>query len=62
VLIVVITTLIVLATIAVLIGRGPVRDGGRGSRGPSLRFGPPYDPALTRDDAADTADPGPRER
>ncbi|MET9903869.1 hypothetical protein [Streptomyces sp. NPDC006446] len=61
-LIVVITTLIVLATTAVLIGRGPVRAGGRGSRGPSPHFGPPYDPALTRDDAADAADPGPRER
>ncbi|MCT9007382.1 hypothetical protein [Streptomyces rhizosphaerihabitans] len=53
--IVVITTLIVLATTAVLVGRGPVRYSG----GPSLRFGPSYDPALTHDEDPGVADPRP---
>jgi hypothetical protein len=61
--IVVISALIVLATTAVLVGRGPVRndgrDGGRGSGVPNHRFGPPYDPALTHDDDTDVAGPGP---
>jgi hypothetical protein len=64
--IVVITALVVLATTAVLVGHGPVRDGGRdggrSSGGPSHRFGPLYDPALTHDDATDVAGPGPGER
>ncbi|KPI16836.1 hypothetical protein [Streptomyces mirabilis] len=53
--IVVITALIVLATTAVLVGRGPVRGGGRGGGRPNHRFGPPYDPALTHDDDTDAA-------
>jgi hypothetical protein len=56
--IVVITALIVLATAAVLVGRGPVRGGGR----PNHDFGPPYDPVLTHDDDTDAAGPGPCER
>jgi hypothetical protein len=54
----VITALIVLATAAVLVGRGPVRGGGR----PNHDFGPPYDPVLTHDDDTDAAGPGPCER
>ncbi|MFE2972108.1 hypothetical protein ACFXKC_52870 [Streptomyces sp. NPDC059340] len=57
----VITALIVLATTAVLVGRGPARGGGRGSGGPNYRFGPPYGPALTHDDDTDVAGPGPGE-
>lgn len=59
--IVAITALIVLATTAVLVGRGPVRDSDRGSGGPNHRFGAPYDPALTHDDNTDAADPEPGE-
>ncbi|QIY72492.1 hypothetical protein HEP84_28485 [Streptomyces sp. RLB1-33] len=59
--IVVITALIVFATAAVLVGRGPVRDGGQGGGGPNHRFGSPYGPSLTPDDDTDVAGPGPGE-
>ncbi|MHA5050721.1 hypothetical protein [Streptomyces sp. SD15] len=57
-----ITALIVLATTAVLVGRGPVRDSGQGSGGPNHRVVPPYDSAAADDDDTDVADPEPGQR